>query len=77
MYFQFLSSLLHDKKKTWNPPVRTGGTGIPEKRNKASPRLYGMSIAQFPRFSQITSFPVRGLCERYVNMSLRTSPHVF
>ena len=34
------------KKRRGTCQVRNQGTGIPERRNKASPRLFGMSIAQ-------------------------------
>lgn len=56
---------INTKRRRGTRQVRNGGTGIPKKRNKASPRLYGMSIAQFPRFLvKFPVFPFRGLCER-------------
>ena len=36
------------KRRHGTRQVRGRGTGIPDNRNKASPYLYGMSIAQFP-----------------------------
>lgn len=39
---------INTKRRRGTYQVRDRGTGIPDNRNKASPRLYGMSIAQFP-----------------------------